>query len=71
MVRNQDVVKKAQAEIDRVVGQVRLPTLEDRDRLPYIECILKETLRYVSSLTSIHKRLFSSNFQMESSWPSL
>ena len=46
MVRNPDVVKQAQEEIDQVIGRDRMPTLEDRESLPYINCILKETLRW-------------------------
>lgn len=42
-----DVFRKAQAEIDTVLGFERLPELEDRDKLPYIECIVSEVLRYV------------------------
>ncbi|KDQ14640.1 hypothetical protein BOTBODRAFT_159082 [Botryobasidium botryosum FD-172 SS1] len=41
-----DVQKKAQAEIDRVVGNGRLPTFEDKERLPYIGCVIKEVLRW-------------------------
>ena len=40
------VQAKAQAEIDRVVGRDRLPTLEDRKDLPYIDCIVWECLRW-------------------------
>ncbi|THU94571.1 cytochrome P450 [Dendrothele bispora CBS 962.96] len=40
-----EIQKKAQAELDTVVGQGRLPDFSDRKRLPYIECILKETQR--------------------------
>lgn len=47
MVRHPEVVEQAQAEIDRIVGGERLPTLEDRSQLPFIDCILKETLRLV------------------------
>ena len=39
--------KKAQEEIDRVVGRNRLPTIDDRPSLPYLECLLKEVLRWV------------------------
>lgn len=46
MVRNPQLAKKAQEEIDRVVGTDRMPTLDDRERLPYLDCIFKETLRY-------------------------
>jgi len=38
--------RKAQQEIDAVVGQDRLPTFEDRPSLPYVEALYKETLRW-------------------------
>lgn len=41
-----DVQARAQEEIDRVVGSGRLPTVADRDNLPYIEAVLKETFRW-------------------------
>jgi len=46
MVMYPGVQKKAQQEIDRVVGHDRLPSFNDRKDLPYLECILKETLRW-------------------------
>ena len=45
MVRNPEVQKKAQAEIDEVIGADHLPKLEDRPDLPYVECVMKEVLR--------------------------
>ncbi|KAI1444238.1 putative cytochrome P450 oxidoreductase OrdA-like protein [Annulohypoxylon stygium] len=41
-----EVQRKAQEEIDRVVGQDRLPTMTDRENLPYIEAMVKEVLRW-------------------------
>ncbi|OSX58605.1 hypothetical protein POSPLADRAFT_1060503 [Postia placenta MAD-698-R-SB12] len=41
-----NVVDKAQAEIDRVIGTSRLPELADRDSLPYLGCIVQEVLRW-------------------------
>ena len=41
-----EVQKKAQAEIDSVVGQNRLPTFKDRPSLPYINAIVKESMRW-------------------------
>ncbi|KAG2040012.1 cytochrome P450 [Suillus americanus] len=41
-----DVQKKAQAEIDAVVGPDRLPSFADRDSLPYTEALAKEVLRW-------------------------
>ena len=36
----------AQAELDRVIGNDRLPTISDRAQLPYIEALIKEVLRW-------------------------
>ncbi|KAG0699195.1 cytochrome P450 [Suillus ampliporus] len=41
-----EVQKKAQAEIDAVVGPDRLPAFADRASLPYIEALTKEILRW-------------------------
>jgi len=41
-----DVQKKAQAEIDAVIGSDRLPNFTDRDSLPYLEALAKEVLRW-------------------------
>lgn len=38
--------KKAQAELDAVVGSARLPNFDDRNVLPYVNAIIKETLRW-------------------------
>lgn len=37
--------KKAQEEIDRVIGSDRLPDFSDRVYLPYTEALLTECLR--------------------------
>lgn len=39
--------QRAQQEIDRVVGRDRLPDLDDRDSLPYVQCVINEVLRFV------------------------
>ncbi|PYH43881.1 cytochrome P450 [Aspergillus saccharolyticus JOP 1030-1] len=41
-----DVQRKAQAELDAVVGPARLPTLDDRDHLPYVNALVKEVFRW-------------------------
>lgn len=41
-----DVQSRAQAEIDAVVGTSRLPRLSDRQKLPYIEAMVLECLRW-------------------------
>ncbi|EPS93959.1 hypothetical protein FOMPIDRAFT_48847 [Fomitopsis schrenkii] len=46
MVRYPEVYKRAQTEINMVIGTGRLPELHDRDSLPFLECILKEVYRW-------------------------
>ncbi|TFK56140.1 cytochrome P450 [Heliocybe sulcata] len=41
-----EVQRKAQAEIDAVVGNDRLPNHQDRQHLPYVEALVKEVLRW-------------------------
>ncbi|KAJ7689941.1 cytochrome P450 [Mycena rosella] len=41
-----DVQKRAQEELDRIVGRDRLPSLEDRPNLPYLEAIVQELHRW-------------------------
>lgn len=38
--------EKAQAEIDVIIGPDRLPTLSDRQSLPYMEAVAKELHRW-------------------------
>ena len=42
-----EVQKRAQEELDRVVGPERLPTIEDMEHLHYIRCCVKESLRWM------------------------
>ena len=46
MTLHPEVQRRAQAELDSVTGGPRLPTYEDRQKLPYIEAIVKEVLRW-------------------------
>lgn len=46
MVLHPEVAKKAQAELDTVVGNDRLPTFADREYLPYLDALCKEVLRW-------------------------
>ena len=41
-----DLQTRAQAELDAVTGRQRLPTFEDRPRLPFVDAVCKETLRW-------------------------
>ncbi|KAH9886920.1 cytochrome P450 [Cubamyces lactineus] len=50
MARNPHVFRKAQEEMDRVVGVDRLPDFGDRDSLPYLKAILEEVYRWNPAL---------------------
>ncbi|OSD00072.1 cytochrome P450 [Trametes coccinea BRFM310] len=51
-----EVQKRAQAELDAVIGPDRLPEYSDRASLPYINAVVKEVLRWhnVSPLGASH-----------------
>ena len=48
MVLHPDAMRKAQQEIDAVVGKGRLPGFADRDSLPYTNALALEVLRWHS-----------------------
>ncbi|KAH7883383.1 cytochrome P450 [Phlebopus sp. FC_14] len=54
-----DVQRRAQAEIDEVVGNNRLPTWADEASLPYVSSVIKEALRFapVACLSLPHRVL--------------
>ena len=41
-----EIFKKGRAEVNIVVGRERLPTIQDREALPYVNAICKELLRW-------------------------
>lgn len=46
LIKNPDALRKAQEEIDRVVGSNRLPDFDDEPYLPYISALVREALRW-------------------------
>jgi cytochrome P450 len=46
MLKFPQVQRKAQRELDTVIGTNRLPTFSDREKLPYINAIVKEASRW-------------------------
>ncbi|KAH8103831.1 cytochrome P450 [Cristinia sonorae] len=46
MLLNPEVQRRAQDEIDRVVGADRLPTYSDRESLPFVEAVMREVMRW-------------------------
>ena len=50
MIAFPEVQRRAQAEIDAVVGLSRLPTFSDAPRLPYVRAVVKEIIRWRPAL---------------------
>jgi len=46
MIKFPEVQRKAQEEIERVVGTDRLPSFHDREKLPYVDAMVKEAIRW-------------------------
>ena len=46
MAKHPNVQAKAQAELDAVVGQDRLPECTDRGSLPYVNAVISELMRW-------------------------
>ncbi|KAH9926307.1 cytochrome P450 98A3 [Epithele typhae] len=59
-----DVQRKAQAELDRVVGRDRLPDFSDADDLPYLRALLTELARWhiVTPISSPHSAIADDEF---------
>ncbi|PYI35222.1 cytochrome P450, partial [Aspergillus indologenus CBS 114.80] len=45
-VLQRPAVRRAQAELDELVGSQRMPTLNDMPRLPYLQAFVEEVLRW-------------------------
>ena len=46
MIAYPEVQKKCQEELDSVVGRSRMPTLKDRENLPYLRATVRELFRW-------------------------
>jgi cytochrome P450 len=49
LANHPEVQRKAQVELDAVVGSDRLPTITDRSSLPYVHAIVKELGRWYNA----------------------
>ena len=50
MIAHPEIQKRAQDELDAVVGRSRAPTFADSPNLPYIQALVKESLRWRPAL---------------------
>ena len=46
MIAYPNVQKKCQEELDRVIGRARMPTLKDKESLPYMRATVRELFRW-------------------------
>lgn len=56
LINNPKVLKRAQEEIDTIVGKHRLVAKSDGPNLPYIQAIVKETLRLHPPIPMVTRR---------------
>ncbi|KII85530.1 hypothetical protein PLICRDRAFT_178586 [Plicaturopsis crispa FD-325 SS-3] len=65
MASHPAVQRKAQAELDAVVGTGRLPDFSDRSALPYISALLKEIMRWqpVTPLAAAHRCMVNDEYE--------
>ncbi|KAJ7319205.1 hypothetical protein OS493_036368 [Desmophyllum pertusum] len=64
LIYNPEVQQKLHQELDEVIGPDRLPELGDKEKLPYLEATITETLR-ISSISPIpvHKTTVDATLQ--------
>lgn len=67
MVLYPDVQRRAQAELQSIVGSNRMPAFADRPSLPYVQALILEILRWqpVAPLSTFS----SHNYPPLSNWP--
>lgn len=53
MALNPEKQKRAQAEVDNIVGSDRMPAISDIAQMPYVNLVIKETLRSLSLSLSL------------------
>ncbi|OCH86921.1 cytochrome P450 [Obba rivulosa] len=63
MALNPEKQKLAQAQIDPVIGEGRLPALKDREDLPYVNGMLKETMRWLP-VVPMGERVIPNHFRV-------
>ena len=49
IVRDPIVQARVHAELDTVVGKDRLPNFGDREKLPYLQCVITEAIRIAAT----------------------
>ena len=55
MALHPEVQRLGQTEIDKVIGNNRVPSISDRPSLPFVEAIMREVLRWnpVTNLSAL------------------
>uniref|UniRef100_A0A665TPY8 Cytochrome P450 2J6-like n=1 Tax=Echeneis naucrates TaxID=173247 RepID=A0A665TPY8_ECHNA len=65
MAKYTEIQEKVQAEIDRVIGQSRQPSMEDRPKLPYTDAVIHELQRISNIVPLSLPRVTKREVQLE------
>ncbi|CAM8901143.1 unnamed protein product [Rhodiola kirilowii] len=65
LMKNPEKIKKATQELDKVIGQERWVEEKDMPNLPYLDAIMKETMRLHPAATFLGQRLAMEDCQVK------
>jgi cytochrome P450 len=63
-----EVQKRAQQELDRVVGRERLPEFRDKAGLPYLDAVMRECLRWLPVIPNGQSSLPWDDHELTDDW---
>ncbi|XP_040847816.1 cytochrome P450 2C14-like isoform X2 [Ochotona curzoniae] len=63
LLTNPGVAAKMQEEIERVIGRDRIPSMQDRSRMPYTDAVMHEIQRYVNLIPNNVPRAATCNIK--------
>lgn len=63
-----EVQKRAQQELDRVVGRDRLPEFGDKAELPYLDAIMRECFRWLPIIPNGNCTLSWNDNELTDNW---
>ncbi|XP_004580094.2 cytochrome P450 2C2 isoform X2 [Ochotona princeps] len=63
LMKHPEVTAKAQEEIERVIGRHRIPSMQDRSHMPYMDAVVHEIQRYINLIPNNVPRTATCNIK--------